>query len=153
MPLYDATCREHGTFEVLAKAGAPILCVCGAEAQRELSAPAKMATLWSGGWRQGLGGDGFFSHSAGQRVSDKREEERIMHSRGKINVKDLGGEAFEASFVAGKQREKREHDALVATYTDNLKTFGGDKTRAVTETFPAKAMLEQAATHDAKESA
>lgn len=152
MPLYDATCGEHGTFETLAKVGAPIVCpTCGKEARREVSLPAKTATLWSGGWRSGLNGSGFYSASAGQHVSDLREEERIMNSRGKINVKDLGGEAFEDSFIAGKQQERKEHEALAATWKANLTAFGGDKVRAMTETFPAKAMLEQANAHDSKE--
>jgi hypothetical protein len=35
------------------------------------------------------------------------------------------------------------------TYRANLAKFDGDKVRAVSETFPAHAMLEQAAAHDA----
>lgn len=152
MPLYDFKCENHGQWETLAKFDEQKPCpVCGTPGVRMVSLPAKMATLWSAGWNSGLSGNGFYSYSAGQRVSDRREEERIMKSRGFVNVKDLGGEAFEDSFMAAKQTERKEHEALARTWTDNLKKFDGDKTRAMTETFPAKQMLEQAHAHDAKE--
>lgn len=152
MPLYDFKCTEHGQWETLAKFDEVKPCpVCGTPGVRMVSLPAKMATLWNAGWNSGLGGSGFYSHSVGGRVSDKREEESIMKSRGCVNVKDLGGEAFEDSFMSAKRTERKEHEALAATWKDNLKKFGGDKVRAMTETFPAKAMLEQAHAHDAKE--
>lgn len=150
MPIYDFECEEHGVWETLAKYNEPKPCpVCGMPGVRMVSLPAKMSTLWNAGWNSGLSNNGFYSHSAGQRVSDKREEERIMRARGKINVKDLGGEAFEDSYIAGKQRERREHEALTATWKDNLAKFGGDKVRAMTETFPASKMLEQSSKESA----
>jgi|TARA_R110000868_G_scaffold175321_1_gene412295 putative FmdB family regulatory protein len=155
MPIYDFRCEQHGTWETLAKFDEVKPCpVCETPGVRLVSMPAKMATLWNAGWNSGLGGNGFFSYSAGQRVSSQREEERIMNARGKINIKDLGGDAFEDSFIAGKQRERDDHEKLVTTYQNNLKAAGGDKLRAVTETFPAHEMLKQAHAHDAaKESA
>ena len=151
MPLYSARCSEHGDFDALVKWDEVIPCpTCGLVSKRLVSMPAKTATLWTGGWRQGLSGSGFWSHSVGGRVSDKRDEERIMRSRGKVNVKDLGGEAFEDSFMSAKRREANELDATARTYTDNLQKFGGDKARAVVETFPAKQMLAEAAAHDTK---
>lgn len=150
MPIYDFKCEEHGQWEALAKFDEQKPCpVCGTEGVRMISLPAKMATLWNAGWNSGLGSNGFYSYSAGQRVSDKREEERIMRSRGKINVKDLGGEAFEDSFMAAKQTERKEHEALASTWKDNLTKFGGDKVRAMTETFPAHKMLEQSSKESA----
>lgn len=150
MPLYDFKCEDHGQWETLAKFDEQKPCpVCGTPGVRMVSLPAKMATLWSAGWNSGLSGNGFYSYSAGQQVSDKREEERIMRSRGKINVKDLGGEAFEDSFMSKKQTERKEHEALTATWKDNLTKFGGDKVRAMTETFPAHKMLEQSSKESA----
>lgn len=151
MPIYDAVCPEHGKFEVLAKWDATILCKqCGAESKRMVSVPAKTATLWNSGWNSGLSNNGFFSYSAGQQVSNKREEEKIMRSRGYVNEKDLGGNDFYESYTESKKEENRKLDAEAARYRDNLAKFDGDKVRAVTETWNAKDMLKQAAEHDAK---
>jgi putative FmdB family regulatory protein len=150
MPLYDAVCPQHGKFEALAKWDATITCrQCGAESKRMVSIPAKTATLWNSGWNSGLEGSGFYSYSAGQHVTNKREEERIMKSRGFINEKDLGGENFYNDYMTEKKNERDELDATAKTYRDNLQKYDGDKIRAVTETFPAHTMLEQAAAYDA----
>jgi putative FmdB family regulatory protein len=151
MPLYDAVCPQHGKFEALAKWDATITCrQCGAESKRMVSIPAKTATLWNSGWNSGLEGSGFYSYSAGQHVTNKREEERIMKSRGFINEKDLGGENFYNDYMTEKKNERDELDATAKTYRDNLQKYDGDKIRAVTETFPAAEMLKQAYEHDAK---
>lgn len=151
MPLYDAVCPQHGKFEALAKWDATITCrQCGAESKRMVSIPAKTATLWNSGWNSGLEGSGFYSYSAGQHVTNKREEERIMKSRGFINEKDLGGENFYNDYMTAKKNERDELDATAKTYRDNLQKYDGDKIRAVTETFPAHEMLKQAAEYDAK---
>jgi hypothetical protein len=105
--------------------------------------PASTPTLWNAGWNAGLSGNGFFSYSAGQVVSSKREEEKIMNAKGFVNLKDLGGESFEDSFIANAHRERDAHEATVSRYQENIVAFGGDKLRAMTETFPAKLMLEQ----------
>jgi putative FmdB family regulatory protein len=154
MPLYDFRCEEHGRWEVLAKANETRACPsCGVEGVRMISLPAKTATLWNSGWNSGLGSNGFYSASAGQRVSDKREEERIMNARGFINEKELGGESFYQRQLDKNRDERNEAAAAAKTWTDNLKKFDGDKTRAMTETYPAHEMLKQAYEHDAKESA
>ena len=150
MPLYDAVCPQHGKFETLAKWDAPIQCKqCGTESKRLVSVPAKTATLWNSGWNSGLSNNGFYSYSAGQRVSNAREEENIMKSRGYINEKDLGGENFYNDYMSKAKNDRDNLDAMSTTYRDNLKRFDGDKVRAVTETFPAHEMLKQAAEHDA----
>lgn len=150
MPLYDAVCRQHGKFEALTKWDATIVCPsCGAESRRLVSIPARTATLWNAGWNSGLSNNGFYSYSAGRRVADKREEETIMKSRGFINEKDLGGENFYNDYMTQAKNDRDHLDSMSKTYRDNLKAFDGDKVRAVTETFPAHAMLEQAAQHDA----
>ena len=151
MPLYDAVCPQHGKFETLAKWDAPIQCKqCGTESKRLVSVPAKTATLWNSGWNSGLSNNGFYSYSAGQRVSNAREEENIMKSRGYINEKDLGGENFYNDYMSKAKNDRDNLDAMSTTYRDNLKKFDGDKVRAVSETFPAHEMLKQAAEHDAK---
>lgn len=151
MPLYDAVCPQHGKFETIARWDATIVCKqCGTESKRLLSMPAKMASAWHDNWSSGLSGSGFFSPSVGGRVANAREEERIMLSRGFVNEKDLGGESFYNGYTESKKEENRKLDAEAARYRENLKKFDGDKVRAVSETWSAKDMLQQAAEHDAK---
>ena len=144
MPLYDFECEAHGRWEALTKIDAESRCgTCGTPGRKLVSMPASTPSLWNSGWNAGLSGNGFFSYSAGRNVSSKREEEKIMNAKGFVNIKDLGGESFEDSFIAGKHRERDEHEALITRYRDNIDAFGGDKIRAMTETFPAKQMLEE----------
>lgn len=156
MPLYDYACPEHGKWETLAKYTETTKpCPrCSIESTRQVSIPAKTATLWGSSWREGLSGSGFFSPSVGAHVTDKRQEESIMRSRGFVNEKDLGGDSFYERHTSNKVAERDTLDATSKTYIDNLKKFDGDKVKAVTETFPAHSMLEQAHAHDqAQESA
>jgi putative FmdB family regulatory protein len=150
MPIYDFKCDDHGEWEALVKWAQGSKCpVCGVPGVQQVSMPARMTTLWNAGWNAGLSNNGFFSHSAGHRVSDKREEERIMNARGFVNEKDAGGEAMHDTLASRKIDEKKQLDATASLYRENLKKFDGDKTMAVTETFPAPLMLEQAHAHDA----
>lgn len=151
MPLYDFRCEEHGKFETIAKWDEAVACkICGVECRRLMSVPAKTRALWNGGWTAGLTGSGFYSYSAGQHVNDHREEEKIMKSRGFVNERDLGGDNFYEKYTESKKEENRKLDAEAARYRENLAKFEGDKVRAVTETWQAKDMLQQAAEHDAK---
>lgn len=66
-----------------------------------------------------------------------------MNAKGFVNIKDLGGDSFEDSFIANAHREREAHEATLSRFNENVTAFGGDKIRAMTETFPAKEMLEQ----------
>lgn len=152
IPLYDFYCDTDGeVFETIASRETKTIpcAICGGATRRLISAPAKTATLWNSGWNSGLSNNGFYSYSAGQRVSNAREEETIMTSRGFVNEKDLGGENFYNDYMSKAKNDRDNLDAMSTTYRDNLKRFDGDKVRAVTETFPAHEMLKQAADHDA----
>ena len=150
MPIYDFRCPEHGEWEALVKWAQGSKCpVCDVPGVQQVSMPARMTTLWNAGWNAGLSNNGFFSHSAGHRVSDKREEERIMNARGFVNEKDAGGEAMYDTLASRKIDEKKQLDTTANLYRENLKRFDGDKVMAVTETFPAREMLEQAHAYDA----
>lgn len=150
MPIYDFKCNDHGEWEALVKWAQGSKCpVCDVPGVQQVSMPARMTTLWNAGWNAGLSNNGFFSHSAGHRVSDKREEERIMNARGFVNEKDAGGEAMHDTLASRKIDEKKQLDATASLYRENLKRFDGDKVMAVTETFPAREMLEQAHAYDA----
>jgi len=151
MPLRDFHCDEHGVFEDLVHYSVTDMpCPkCSQLSKVKLSAPARTATLWNSGWNAGLSNNGFYSYSAGRQVSSKREEETIMNSRGYVNEKDLGGESFYDGYMNKAQTDREHLDAEAARYRGNLAQFDGDKVRAVTETWNAKDMLEQAAAHDA----
>lgn len=73
-----------------------------------------------------------------------------MKSRGFINERELGGDAFYEKYTSDKAAERKQLDDTAAAYRSNLKKFDGDKVKAVTETFPAHEMLKQAEAHDAK---
>lgn len=153
MPLYEYRCKKGHAHDEIHKWPPPkeVKCdQCRCKASYVVSLPAKTVTLWNSGWNSGLEGSGFYSVSAGQHVTNKREEESIMRSRGYINEKDLGGENFYNDYMTKKTNERDALDATAKTYRDNLKRFDGDKVRAVSETFPAHEMLKQAAEHDAK---
>ena len=152
IPLYDFYCDNDGeVFETVASRDTrSIPCaICGGDTRRLISAPAKTATLWNSGWNSGLSNNGFYSYSAGHRVANKREEETIMRSRGFVNEKDLGGDSFYDQYMNNATSDREHLDDEAARYRGNLQKFGGDKVRAVTETWNAKDMLEQAAQHDA----
>ena len=153
MPLRDFHCPQDGTFEDLVKYDVTSMpCPkCSQMSKVLLSAPARTGTLWNAGWNAGLSNNGFYSYSAGRQVSSKREEETIMNSRGYVNEKDLGGDSFYDKYMNDAKADRDKLDATAAAYRGNLKAFGGDKVRAVSETFPAHEMLEQAAAHDAAE--
>lgn len=72
-----------------------------------------------------------------------------MRKRGYINEKDLGGDSFYESKMQSIKDDAQKLEADAARYRSNLKEFGGDKVRAVTETWNAKDMLAEAAAHDA----
>jgi predicted nucleic acid-binding Zn ribbon protein len=156
MPCYEYkcdTCGSQSDHFMSWQRSQEVDIVCGkceVPKRKLISLTAKTATLWNSGWNSGLGGSGFYSHSAGQQVANKREEEQIMRSRGYVNEKDLGGENFYNDYMTEKKNERDGLDAMSKTYRDNLKKFDGDKVRAVTETFPAHEMLKQAHEHDAK---
>lgn len=157
MPIYEWRCpdckgrSEHMMSYEKSEIENIVICAdCEVPKKKIISLPAKTATLWNGGWNKGLAAGGFYSPSVGDFVSSKREEETIMNSRGYINEKDLGGEGFYESYTSKKKDEMKELDSTSQTYRDNLKKFGGDKVRAVTETFPAHEMLKQANEHDSK---
>ena len=155
IPLYEFRCSTHGVSEHIIKhrdlERVEVICSdCGAVMDRLRSAPAKTATLWHGGWTSGLTGSGFHSASAGIRVANKREEEKVMQARGYINEKDLGGESFYEKMTTKGREERQRLDNIADSYITNLNKFDGDKMKAVEHTFPAHQMLEEAYIRDEK---
>ena len=114
---------------------------CGNTLKKLVSMPAKTATLWGVDWREGLSSNKF-STALGRKVSSKREEERVMREKGFVPESDLG-KHFIDDHRQKMHNAEREQAKINETYKANLDKHGGDKIKAVTETFPAKAMLNE----------
>ena len=147
MPIYERQCLMCGKHdEVILKVSerdSEIICSdCHIVMVPTITLPAKTATLWNAGWNAGLSSTGFYSPSVGAKVSSKREEAKIMEKRGFVAESDIGANTIER-MQSKSAEESAKADAIAATYRDNLTKFGGDKIKAVTETFPAHKMLEE----------
>jgi hypothetical protein len=93
------------------------------------------------GWNAGLEGQGFHSQALGKKVHSKREEEKILNAKGFISEKELGSHWWDDQ-MAKKQAKLAEQDRLTDAYNSKVKEYGGDKTRAMTETFTTEACLD-----------
>jgi len=135
MPLYDFWCPVCGGCEEIilkvSERDSEVICKkCHIMMSRQVSLPAKTATLWNGSWNAGLSGQGMYSQALGRKV----------HSF--VSESDIGSNVIER-LESKSAEEAAKIDALTETYQSNLKKFGGDKIKAVTETLPAKQMLAE----------
>jgi len=146
MPCYERMCPlcggEKEVILRMSERDKEIICeTCHIVMIKKISLPAKTAGLWDGGWRNGMSGAGFFSPSLGTHVSSPSEERKIMESRGFVAESDMGKGFIDDHIQKQNDRAERQ-DRINKTYLDNLNKFGGDKVKAVTETFPAEQMLK-----------
>ena len=147
MPLYDFWCPVCGGCEEIilkvSERDSEVICKkCHIMMSRQVSLPAKTATLWNGSWNAGLSGQGMYSQALGRKVHSRREEANIMAKKGFVSESDIGSNVIER-LESKTAEEAAKIDALTETYQSNLKKFGGDKIKAVTETLPAKQMLAE----------
>lgn len=113
---------------------------CSCVMKRQVTIPAKTATLWNGNWNEGLSSN-MYSKALGRKVASKRQEEQIMRQKGFIPESDLGADFIDNQ--RAKMQESADKQANInKTYIDNLNKYEGDKIKAVVETFPAKEMLK-----------
>jgi hypothetical protein len=146
MPIYPRHCIKCGGWdEVILKVSerdAEIICsTCHIVMIPTVTVPAKTATLWNGGWNSGLSGQGFYSHSVGGKVHSRRDEANIMAKKGFAPESDLPKHWFEdrqAELIEKRQAQ----EALTNTYINKVTEYGGDKVRAMSETFDAKSCLD-----------
>lgn len=134
MPLFDFACGECGneTEDLVRSDVRTLRCPdCGAEMDRLVSMPARTGARWGDS-------QGYFDRGLGTYVENSLHRERVMKEKGFVPVSDYPAGTVE-NYVHNQIEEKRKHERTVATFRDNLKKFGGDTTRAVTETFPAGA--------------
>lgn len=147
MPIYVYKCiccgQKEDIIKPISRMDSEEICgECNLVMKRQITTPAKTATLWGVDWRDGLSGNGYYSRALGRSVSSKRVEEKEMKAKGFIPESELGAHYIDDRLEKEKQ-EKDEQDAINKTYKENLTKFNGDKIKAVTETFPAHEMLKQ----------
>jgi hypothetical protein len=143
MPLFDFRCPVCGAqVEKFIRKETEVICTaCDISMIKMMPLLAKTATLWNGGWNSGLDGQGIYSHALGKKVHNRREEAKIMEARGFVSESDLAPHWWEDQ-VAKKEAKVAEQDRLTQTYNDKVTEYGGDKIRAMTETFTTEACLD-----------
>jgi putative FmdB family regulatory protein len=145
MPIYARKCPACGgekeLFLHMSERDMEIICEdCHIVMRKVVTAPAKTATLWNAGWNAGLDGTGVYSKALGRKVSNRREEEKILESKGFIAESELGSHWFEDN--QAKMAEKwRAQDALSDNYK-KLLAEGHSPETAISETFTAEKCLD-----------
>jgi hypothetical protein len=105
------------------------------------SVVAKTASLWNDGWNSGLDGQGVYSQALGKKVHSRREEAKILEAKGFVSEADLAPHWWEDQ-QAKKLEKIKEQDRLTDTYNSKVAEYGGDKIRAMTETFTTEKCLD-----------
>jgi len=145
MPLHDFRCPSCGSVEekfLRSSSVVEVLCVnCDIVMKKLPPLIAKTAQIWNDGWNSGLDGQGIYSHALGKKVHNRREEAKIMEARGFVSESDLAPHWWDDQ-VAKKEAKVAEQDRLTDTYNSKVKEYGGDKIRAMTETFTTEACLD-----------
>ena len=146
MPIFDFRCPSCGgvkeKFLKSSSTNTEILCnSCDIVMHKIPSLTAKTATLWNDGWNEGLSGQGVFSTALGKVVHSRREEAKILEKNGFVSERDLAPHWFEDK-QAEKLEKAKEQDRLTDTYNMKVKEYGGDKIRAMTETFTTEKCLD-----------
>lgn len=86
------------------------------------------------------GVNGVYDRGLGAVYYSNKERERIAKSKGLVAVNDISENYLED--VEDRHRaEKLKDEARISRYLSNVRKFGGDTIRAMTETFPAKQCL------------
>jgi len=146
MPIYEYKCPQCGGYEELflhmRDCSKEIVCKkCTIVMKKLPSVVAKTASLWNDGWNKGLDGQGVFSQALGKKVHSRREEAKILEAKGFVSEADLGPYWFEDQ-QAKKLEKLKEQDRLTDTYNSKVTEYGGDKIRAMTETFTTEKCLD-----------
>ena len=100
MPIYEWRCARDGykTEKLMSyekSQSVEVICPhCSDAMLKMVSMPAKTADAWHGGWTDGLQSS-YFSTALGRRVANRREEAKILESRGFVAESDLGKDWIE----------------------------------------------------------
>lgn len=146
MPLYDFSCpkcgdrKEHLMSHKRSQTVEVMCDKCNIAKIKMPSLIGKTATAWHSNWTDGMEHNSW-SMSAGRRVANKREEEKIMNAKGFVNEKDLGDSYWWEDNSAKLQEKAKAQDDKTALYNKVLKETG-DAAKAVEKAFPAKECLD-----------
>lgn len=145
MPLYSFTCENcGGKIDELIKYSEKEKWLkdhrcsnCSGEFKQDIVMIAKTPMRWGDSM---FPLNGFYSQALGKKVSNKREEERILNAKGFVRESELGKDVVER--VTAKRIEETEKtDKFINKYTTALEKHGGDKVKAMVEAAPAKEIL------------
>ena len=145
MPIYEYRCARDGHREekILSYERSKLVEVicpnCSDAMLKMVSMPAKTANAWHGNWTDGLDSN-YYSSALGRKVSNKREEAKILESRGFIAESDLGVGWMERKGAEVVQKRNAQ-DAKTEIYNKVLAETG-DAAKAVEEAFPARECLD-----------
>jgi len=145
MPIYEYRCPSCGgqaehIIKISDRDKVEVLCIpCAVAMVRLVSMPAKTPNAWHGNWSEGLSSN-MYSMALGKKVANKREEQKIMESRGFVNEKDLGQGWFEKT-QSTLQWRKDERTKKSEIYKKTLEETGSAE-KAVEVAFPASEALD-----------
>jgi len=151
MPLFDFKCVScqkvtEELFKVNIEIPHNIECeFCGDISNKQIAIHADMNRMWAGQAGTGGGVNGYFDRGLGCRVHSSWEADKIAESRGLVRESDYAPH-FVKDFTDDRTEKVAAQDKVNDTYQDNIKKFGGDKVKAITETFDAKACLNDTTT-------
>lgn len=146
MPMHDYQCSNcNCKTEELFRSQDTVLDIvecehCGREASKIISPHADMNRMWAGQAGTGGGVNGYMDRGLGCRVHSEHEADKIAESRGLVREQDYKPH-FIDDFISDRKEKVAEQDKVNTSYQDNIKKFGGDKVKAITETFNAKDCL------------
>jgi putative FmdB family regulatory protein len=145
MPIYVFKCNQCGLevenlMSYNKMQNTEVVCTaCSMEMCRLMTAPAKTAMAWHGNWSEGMDHNKF-SVALGRKVTNVREEARIMESRGFASESDIGSDRIDRASSKIVERAKVQQDKT-DKYEAVLKETG-DKNKAVEAAFPAHECLD-----------
>jgi len=145
MPIYEFRCALDGfTAEKVmsyekSKTVEVICPRCNSNMPKIVSLVAKTADGWHGNWTDGLQSN-YYSKNLGRKVANKREEVKILESRGFVSESDLGKGWIEKKQAEIKSK-KNAQDEKTDIYNKTLAETG-DAAKAVEVAFPAHECLD-----------
>lgn len=145
MPIYSFGCPSCGKEKDCLMSWeksktAEVICdSCSLAMIKKVSLIAKTSDAWEGGWREGLSSNPY-SVALGRKVTNRREERKILESKGFIAESDLGKDWFDNT--QAKQLEKYQAQDKKTELYNKVLAETGSKEMAIEQAFPARECLD-----------
>ncbi len=146
MPLHDFYCAacdkmaRDVRYSIREDVPQAVPCPCGGELRRQPPLIAKTPGRWGDqGGKHGV--NGTYNQGLGVHVLNSVEREAEEKRQGLVPLSDLGGDDWWEKNTKRLLDEKAKDERMLSTYMSNVRKFGGDTVRAMTETMPAKACI------------